>query len=500
MLHRFGRRLSGRGLVDKQIFSTVRSATPIGATLTTIRYNDSNSVLPYPSSLSSQWSHRPGSFHTSSLSSSSHPGPKKSSGTYLVASIPVESIGKLEPSQLIQIRDQPFPTGAPSSNQVLIQVAAATVNPIDTMICQGYGRNLVPLASQVMDVATPMSERLTEDNNISIGREGSGRIIQVGSGVWDLQVGDHVWFAPSIANSAFGEFLTISRNEVSRAPKQLNHIEAATHPFAITTAWTALVNCAGLTPTPLEGRSHEEHHSDITGAISRAGNKILNKVESVPLLRPLAERLHSLCPIHLSSDAPKRAVIHGASGQVGLAAVQLLQHWGYEVYATTNTATRESLDKLKEKQSKSQPSAADNLHIINTEEDSIESIVSPRSIAVFLDGVGGDSTFKSALPLMVESGQFVTLRGDGVKMTDEKGLLQGAVTGSHKQLSREGGNSFGMCVCWCHSIFYFFVVDFVLLSGAHLLSAKSQAAEYGVNYSWAVNRPIGESLEYVVSR
>jgi len=237
-------------------------------------------------------------------------------------------------------------------------------------------------------------------------------------------------------------------------------------------------------------------------------------VSALSSLPVVGGMLSSVLPPMLSPSAPRKALVHGASGSVGLVAVQLLQRWGYEVYATTLGSTRGPLDELLRKQKEAALTNEEDwgtnnlppIHIIDTSAQAVESVVQvwsltylqacplscihslgpcmasrcssvmllalsvcvlllllvlqERSLSVFLDGVGGDRVFEQALSLLVQSGQLVTLRGEGVLKVDEVGLVKGAFQASVPTLllcdanaasTRKACASFSFTLC-LHSV------------------------------------------------
>ncbi|MBM0279998.1 SDR family NAD(P)-dependent oxidoreductase, partial [Micromonospora tarensis] len=113
-----------------------------------------------------------------------------------------------------------------------------------------------------------------------LGGEGAGVVLEVGPGVTDLTPGDRVMglFA---ACGAFGPVAVTDHRLVVPVPLGWSFAEAATVPVAFLTAYQGLVELAGL----------------------RAGESVL---------------------------------IHAASGGVGMAAVQIAEHLGAEVYGTAS--------------------------------------------------------------------------------------------------------------------------------------------------------------------
>lgn len=112
-----------------------------------------------------------------------------------------------------------------------------------------------------------------------LGDECAGRVVAVGEAVGDFKVGDEV---VAMAPGSFGSHLTLPASSLARKPPALTPEEAATLPVAFITAWYAL---------------HE------LGRLRRG----------------------------------ERVLIHAAAGGVGLAAVQVAQLAGAEIFATAGS-------------------------------------------------------------------------------------------------------------------------------------------------------------------
>lgn len=334
-------------------------------------------------------------------------------------------------------------------------------------MCGGYGRDLVSLAQQITSPLNSSASCTGADSAaLSLGREGVGEIVALGSGLcaqggsggggggeWAL--GQRVWFSPRIAanQGALSGHVLLTPGEVAPAPEDLPDPEAAAYPFAVSTAWTALVDCAGVQPAPLPPAAAKfaQRRRGDNGALGldspldmlkAAGQQGLEMLGSLPLPGAAGELASRLRPVSLSPTAPRRALVHGASGAVGLVAVQLLQRWGWEVWATTTPATRSSLDKLQQAQEQARAADAQAwaslppFHIVDTSVQPLSSAVGAHSLSLFLDGVGGDAAqaLDAALPLLAPTAQFVTLRGEGVAKIDREGFVQGAISGSVRPL------------------------------------------------------------------
>ena len=125
---------------------------------------------------------------------------------------------------------QEMPKPQPEANQVLVNVHATSINPVDFKIRQ---------AGSWAGVKPPSI----------IGYDVSGVIEAVGEEVKDFKVGDEVFYTPEIFGGAAGSYAQYHvANEaiVAHKPINLSHTEAASIPLAGGTAWDALITRANL--------------------------------------------------------------------------------------------------------------------------------------------------------------------------------------------------------------------------------------------------------------
>ncbi|MDT8989365.1 alcohol dehydrogenase catalytic domain-containing protein [Curvibacter sp. APW13] len=161
----------------------------------------------------------------------------------------------------------------PSAHEVLVQVRAASVNPIDTKRAAGYGARLLRLKG-----ATGMPRVL--------GNDFAGVVADVGSGVREFAVGQRVWgVLDTGAVGTHASHVVVPTNQLFFAPHSVPDAVLAALPYNFCTMWRALRD-AGI----------EEH-----GAKGR------------------------------------RILVHGASGGLGLLALQILRGWGAITTAVCST-------------------------------------------------------------------------------------------------------------------------------------------------------------------
>jgi NADPH:quinone reductase-like Zn-dependent oxidoreductase len=132
-------------------------------------------------------------------------------------SIRIHSFGG---SDVLQLDEAPAPR--PAAGQVLIQVRAAGVNPVDGKIRSGSFRKA--------ETRLPAA----------LGRDVAGVVEAVGAGVKSLDVGDDVYAFLGEHSGGYSEYALADEQEVARKPVSLDYVQAAAVPLAATTAWQAL--------------------------------------------------------------------------------------------------------------------------------------------------------------------------------------------------------------------------------------------------------------------
>jgi NADPH:quinone reductase-like Zn-dependent oxidoreductase len=130
----------------------------------------------------------------------------------------------------IGLADASRPT--PKANELLVQVHAASVNPIDNMIPTGLFKAVVKLQLPA-----------------TLGSDLAGVVIEVGSGVTRFKVGDEV-FANTfdLGTGAIAEFAVVPERAAAPKPANLDFVQAASIPLVGLTSWQALRARAQLQP------------------------------------------------------------------------------------------------------------------------------------------------------------------------------------------------------------------------------------------------------------
>lgn len=114
----------------------------------------------------------------------------------------------------------------PQSDEVLIMVQAAGVNPVDWKIRDGLG------------------ERFGLKFPIFLGGEIAGTIEKIGGDVGDFKVGDAVYGI--VPTGGYAEYAIAKIGEVAPKPHSLDFENAAAIPLGALTAWQAIFDLANL--------------------------------------------------------------------------------------------------------------------------------------------------------------------------------------------------------------------------------------------------------------
>ncbi len=222
-----------------------------------------------------------------------------------------------------------IPRSTPNIGEVEIQVHATGLNFKDVMQAMGL------LSGEALEVGY--------SGGLSLGLECAGRIVAVGEGVKDFQVGDEVI---AIGRNCFSAFVTTTTELVVPKPAHISFEEAATIPATFLTAYYALHYLGRL----------------------RKGERVL---------------------------------IHGAAGGVGLAAIQLVQQAGGEVFATAGSPEkREFLQSLGVQ------------HVMDSRSlafaDEVMEITNGEGVHIVLNSLAGEAIPKS-LGVLKRFGRFLEI-------------------------------------------------------------------------------------------
>ncbi|MGY0540211.1 NADP-dependent oxidoreductase [Nocardioides sp. YJ-D4] len=130
----------------------------------------------------------------------------------------------------LEAADVPPPTVGP--RDVLVDVRAASINPLDKMVRNGEFK-------QLLKYKPPFT----------LGHDVSGVITEVGSEVRDFKVGDAIYSRPrDLRIGTFAEQIAIDADDVALKPASLSFEEAAAVPLVALAAWQAMVGLASVKP------------------------------------------------------------------------------------------------------------------------------------------------------------------------------------------------------------------------------------------------------------
>lgn len=119
----------------------------------------------------------------------------------------------------------------PRSQDLLVRVLAASVNPVD--------------------IKTRLSQPSTTGQPRILGWDACGEVIATGEAVSWCKPGDQIWYAGQIDRpGSNSEFQCVDERIVSLKPRGLDHIQSAALPLTSLTAWECLFDRLGYDATP----------------------------------------------------------------------------------------------------------------------------------------------------------------------------------------------------------------------------------------------------------
>jgi NADPH:quinone reductase-like Zn-dependent oxidoreductase len=123
-----------------------------------------------------------------------------------------------------------MPDPALRDHDVLVQIYAAGVNPLDSKIRDGELKLILPYRLPLI-----------------LGNELAGVVVRVGSKVRGFKPGDEVYARPNQDRiGTFAEFIAMNEADVALKPKNLTMEEAASIPLVALAAWQVLIDRANL--------------------------------------------------------------------------------------------------------------------------------------------------------------------------------------------------------------------------------------------------------------
>jgi NADPH:quinone reductase-like Zn-dependent oxidoreductase len=126
--------------------------------------------------------------------------------------------------EVLKFEDYPDPVAG--QGEVLVRVAAASVNPIDYKRRAGLTKDFYPMTFPGL-----------------IGVDISGTVVKVGPGVEGFSIGDQVF---AMADNTYAELCVVSAAILAKIPTGLDLIQAAALPL-VTTTGNQLLSATGIT-------------------------------------------------------------------------------------------------------------------------------------------------------------------------------------------------------------------------------------------------------------
>ena len=123
--------------------------------------------------------------------------------------------------QPVQLENVPQPK--PASDEVLVRVHAASINPFDAAVYAGYMQSYVSVP-------------------LTMGTDFSGEVVEVGSEVVHVRPGDAVYGLVPMHSGSFAEYLVAKSNELAHKPKSLDFVQAAGVPLACMAGYQSLLD------------------------------------------------------------------------------------------------------------------------------------------------------------------------------------------------------------------------------------------------------------------
>lgn len=119
-----------------------------------------------------------------------------------------------------------------ADDEVLVEVKATSVNPIDWKLREGYLAEMIPLKFPIV-----------------LGWDVAGVITRVGQNVKGFRSGDNVLARPDLTNrGTYAEYTAVKDDKLAKLPNNVSFEEAAALPLAGLTAWQGIYENLDVKP------------------------------------------------------------------------------------------------------------------------------------------------------------------------------------------------------------------------------------------------------------
>ena len=148
------------------------------------------------------------------------------------------------------LRYEDAPTPVAQTGEVLIRVHAASLNPPDLFLRDGYR-------------ALPPEWRPDARFPLTLGTDVSGEVVAIGDGASRFSVGDEVYamvrFPQDLmtGSGAYAEYIRVHETELALKPAGIDHVQAAGAPMSLLTVWQFLIDLGHDEPNPFQSFRHE---------------------------------------------------------------------------------------------------------------------------------------------------------------------------------------------------------------------------------------------------
>lgn len=129
-----------------------------------------------------------------------------------------------------QLKEKEVDRPAINDDQVLLEIHATSINPIDWKMREGYLKEMLPFEFPII-----------------LGWDAAGVIVETGSNVTKFQVGDRVMTRPlTTRQGTYAEFVPVEERLLAKMPEAMSFEEGAAIPLTGLTAWEGLVEIGNV--------------------------------------------------------------------------------------------------------------------------------------------------------------------------------------------------------------------------------------------------------------